>query len=151
MQLICNKGILNAVKSINDRFHRHTLDKAGIFVSVLCLIHCIALPVALPLLQMIGLQASLNVSTNETLHLILAFLLLGIGGFAFFIGYIRHRAIMPLLLGVFGTSLLFVGALNPRLLLSESESHALTIFATFVLIFAHWKNRKEGAECKTAH
>jgi hypothetical protein len=129
-------------------FHSHGFDRAGILLSTICLIHCIALPVALPVLQAVGLRANIKILENEAFHLVFAILLLGIGGVAFVFGFLRHRAWLPLLLGALGTAFLFIGALNPMHLLSEREAHAFTVLGTFVLIFAHVKNRR--ARCDGA-
>jgi hypothetical protein len=86
---------------------------------------------------------------GEALHLVFAFLLLGVGAVAFISGFIRPRAFVPLLLGMGGTALLFAGALNPVQCLSERGSHAVTIAGTLVLIFAHVKNRAARREVAT--
>jgi hypothetical protein len=41
---------------------RHTLDKVGIAVTSLCAIHCIMLPVLLPVLPLLGLTAVHNLA-----------------------------------------------------------------------------------------
>lgn len=116
---------------------------AGILLSTLCLIHCSVVPIALPLLQAAGLHVRLaGLLEDEAIHLIFAYLLLGIGGVAFISGYFRHRALLPLFAGALGTALLYLGALNPQDRLSERGTEMVTIAATFTLIYAHIKNRR---------
>jgi hypothetical protein len=80
---------------------------------------------------------------HERFHLQLAFLLLAVGGLAFVQGYMRHRKSLPLMLGIFGTALLFVGACPIGL--SESQEHFVTIIGSLILISAHLKNRRVHA------
>lgn len=124
------------------------LDRVGIVASAVCLVHCTLLPLILAALQLFGVNLFPAESHTHGFHLVLAILLLGIGGAAFGQGFRRHHRSLPLVLGVFGTAMLFIGALNPGEYLSHFQEHAVTIFGTLVLLLAHWRNR---AECSACH
>ena len=119
------------------------LDRAAMLLSMLCLIHCTALPLALALLPAL-LPKSLD---NGGFHLVFAFLLLGVGGIAFVQGFRRHHLFVPVLAGVLGTSFLFIGAFNPGAFLPELGEHVVTVAGTFILLFAHMRNRAAIRHC----
>ncbi len=125
------------------------MDRAGILLSALCLIHCTALPLLLAVLQAYGATLVPKSLDNGFFHVALAFLLLGVGGLAFVQGYRRHGRALPLFAGAFGTALLFVGAFNPGALFPEAGEHAITIAGTLTLLFAHSRNRRpvSGHHC----
>jgi hypothetical protein len=123
------------------------LDRAGILISAICLVHCTAFPLALAAMQFWGVNLFEHESHSHTLHFVLALVLLGVGGLAFGQGYLRHRRPLPVFLGVLGTVLLFVGALNPGRLLSHSQEHIVTIIGTLILLAAHLKNRAGCNAC----
>lgn len=118
------------------------MDRAGIFLSTLCLIHCTALPLLLAVLQAYGAALVPKSLDNGWFHAALAFVLLGVGGLAFVQGYRRHGRVLPLAAGAFGTALLFLGAFNPGAQLPEAGEHVVTVFGTFTLLFAHSRNRR---------
>lgn len=134
-------------------FHSHaksdprSLDRVGMLISAVCLVHCTALPLALAALQLWGVNLFEQEAHTHTFHLALAVILLGVGGFAFGQGYLRHRRPLPLLLGFAGTAFLFIGALNPGHYLTHGQEHAVTIAGTLALLLAHWKNRVECLSC----
>jgi hypothetical protein len=121
------------------------LDRAGIFLSALCLVHCTVLPLLLAVLQAYGAALVPKSLDNGTFHAVLAFVLLGVGGLAFVSGFRRHRRPLPLAAGAFGTGLLFLGAFNPGGVFPELGEHLITVLGTCVLLFAHAKNRRSHA------
>jgi peptidoglycan/LPS O-acetylase OafA/YrhL len=125
------------------------MDKAGIFLSTLCLIHCTVLPLLLAALQAYGATLVPKSLDNGIFHAALAFVLLGVGSLAFIQGYRRHGRVLPLAAGALGTSFLFLGAFNPGSTFSESGEHFVTILGTLVLLYAHSKNRspESGHHC----
>jgi len=116
-------------------------DRAGILFSGICLIHCTILPFFFAALQSSAALLMPTALSGEFFHLALAFLLLGTGGIAFVTGYLRHGKSSILCLALAGTTLLFLGAFNPREMLSGFGESAITTLATVSLIFAHWKNQ----------
>jgi hypothetical protein len=117
------------------------LDRAAMWISMICLVHCMALPLALALLPTLGATILPKYLDNNLFHVIFAFVLLGVGGIAFVQGFRRHGLWVPLFAGAFGTALLFEGAFNPNGLLPDLGEHLITVAGTIVLVFAHLKNR----------
>jgi hypothetical protein len=117
------------------------IDRAAMWISMICLVHCMALPLALLLLPALGATLLPKYLDNNLFHVLFAFVLLGVGGVAFVQGFRRHQLWIPLVAGVFGTSLLFIGAFNPGGLLPDIGEHLITVAGTVVLLFAHTRNR----------
>ena len=75
-----------------------SLDKTGIWVTTICALHCLLLPVLLPVLAMLGVSF-----LGETLleRIILSLSLL-IGAIAMVTGFRHHRHVTPLILLALG-------------------------------------------------
>ena len=94
-------------------------DALGLTLSGLCLIHCVAIPVAaLSTPTLLGLLAGVDTLT----HIVLLAVALPIGGFAFFSSWRRHRSSDTLIIGIVG---LLVMALGVSHVLSNSSWAAL--------------------------
>jgi hypothetical protein len=111
-------------------------DTIGVVVSTACVVHCVALPLALALLPAIGV----SFLAEGAFHQVLAVLVLLVAGLAFVPGYrAHHRRHIPLI-GAVGTVLLAGAAFAPRLgLLAEST---ITALGGSVLVLAHVLNRR---------
>ena len=71
---------------------RHTLDKVGIAVTSLCAIHCIMLPVLLPVLPLLGLTSV----HNHAFERIILLITMVLGFITLFAGFHRyHRKLYP--------------------------------------------------------
>lgn len=130
------KALVEAPANTQDQ-----LDRAAMLLSMICLVHCTVLPLALALLPALGSTFLPRSLDNDLFHVLFAFILLGVGGIAFVQGYRRHGLLVPLVAGIFGTTFLFLGAFNPGSLMTEFFEHAVTVFGTIVLLFAHARNR----------
>lgn len=86
--------------SIRDRF-----DRAGIYLSGLCALHCV---LGIVLVSVMGLGGELLLAPE--IHEIGLVLAIAIGLFALGIGYYRHGRAGPMLLGLCGLALM-TGAL----------------------------------------
>jgi len=126
------------------------LDRTGIVLSAVCLVHCTVLPLLFAAAQAWGANLVPKSWDSEYFHLVFAIVLLGVGGLAFLNGYRRHGQIQPLFAGVFGTLLLFLGAFAVFPSLGEAGEHGLTIAGTVVLLWAHFKNR-QGLKHRHVH
>jgi cation transport ATPase len=107
------------------------LDLVGIGTSVLCTIHCIALPLFMSSLPVAGI----NLVENEWVDLCLIIIALFIGLISFYSGcFKKHKNKKPLMLFIIG--FLFL------LLNQFSESGLLTMMASLFIITAHsWNYR----------
>lgn len=91
------------------------LDQAGMVASSLCALHCLAMPLAVGVLPLLGLGFLADEQTEWTLIAIT--LLLGL--ISLLPGYLRrHRRWQPLAMFVFGAGMI----LAARLLFEESEA-----------------------------
>lgn len=115
------------------------LDRAGIAMSFLCLVHCLALPVLIALLP--ALASVLAVP--EQFHLVMVCFAAPTSAIALWTGRARHRASWPVVLGGCGIALLFVGAV----LVEGWSEVALTVAGSLALAGAHLVNWSKRAAC----
>lgn len=82
-------------------------ERAALGASILCLVHCVGLPlllVALPVLSRL-------VALPESFHIWVLVFAVPTSGVALFLGLKRHHVWLPLATGVLGILLLFAGVL----------------------------------------
>ncbi|MGK6319459.1 MerC domain-containing protein [Sphingomonas sp. DT-204] len=109
------------------------IEGAAVSASVLCLVHCLALPLLLLLLPgIIGLFAR-----SEAFHYVALALVVPSAAGAFWLGYRRHRTPGPALLGVAGVGCL-VAALLPGL--AEGAETWVTVAGSLLLVIGHTLN-----------
>lgn len=118
--------------------HPHLdIDKTGVSLSALCLVHCLSTPFLL------SFYPVYNEIVNETLfHAVLGPALLAIAAFAFYRGYRRHRQVRVVVSGALGIAFLFAGLLFPHTILLPhfSAQATLSIVGSIFLITAHFWN-----------
>jgi hypothetical protein len=110
-------------------------DAAGITVSALCLVHCLALSafvLALP-------GMALAFFASEGTHLALALALIPISVTAFLPGWVRNRSITLLALAVCGLTCVLVAALLERQL-GGAAATGVTVLGSCGLLAAHGLN-----------
>lgn len=113
------------------------LDKTGVSLSLLCLVHCLAGPL------LITAFPFLHASSYEVyFHSLFAPILIGIAFFAFYRGYQKHANPRILLLAFLGSALLLLALAFPN-----QEVHSIFTIGTLmsitgstVLIVAHLWN-----------
>ena len=121
------------------------LDRLGMLVSSLCLVHCLALPLMIAALPALGN----TLPSDAMIHSALILVALPVTGYALLRGYRTHRRTPPLLIGAVGMLLvaaaLFVG---PRIYLEQ----ALTILGGLLVTGAHLINwRSAGHHAGDGH
>lgn len=109
------------------------LERLGIGASLLCLVHCLALPFALAALPAL----SSVLAIPESFHLWILAFALPTSGFALISGRWRHRAFYPLAIGVVGLILLALGAIP---LGSTPLETPVTVVGGLMLAAAHLTN-----------
>ncbi|KPP93194.1 MerC domain-containing protein [Erythrobacter sp. HL-111] len=115
------------------------LDRFGIALSGLCLVHCLALPVALALLPVLSASALGRVAEAEWLHAVLLVPVVLVSGWVLGRRAIAVRWLGPILLLAFG-------AMGGALLVGEEwQEQALTIGGASLLILAHAVNLRARA------
>jgi hypothetical protein len=112
------------------------LDLAGVLTSALCIVHCLAAPVAAGALATAGIA----LWDERPTHVALTVAILVIAIIALVPGWRRHRQVLPLALAALG-----VVALIASVTVAEAISHdaepILTVLGGGVMITAHVLNR----------
>jgi hypothetical protein len=128
-------------------------DYSGIALSWACMVHCVLLPFAIPVLP------ALEIFAEDHTHQYLALVILFVGAIAFQRGYQKHHNKIVFLLGLLGIALLFFALRIPvETVLESSSSHGhshehneasllflsreslVTIFGSIILVYAHIQN-----------
>ncbi len=122
-----------------------SLDKLGIWLSGVCMIHCLLTPILLLLLPMFSLAKS------EWVHILLACVLPLITLAAFMPGYRRHHDKAVIALGVLGLVFIAFAAFDPLHLLNEITESMVTTFGSLSLISGHIRNRRLNACAHPGH
>jgi hypothetical protein len=139
-----------SVVFISERVNaiRLLADKTAIGLSLLCSLHCLALPVAaalLPSLVALGLP-------DEAFHLWMVIGVIPISALALTLGCRAHRNFVVMAIGVTGLSVLCVPLLMGHELLGEWGERLLTLLGAFCIAISHYRNFRlcqnhSGCEC----
>ena len=117
----------------------HTrLDKAAIWLSSLCLIHCLSVPLAFLLAP--SVSGWLDATETQT-HWLLFGLAVPISGVALYRGYRREPNTLTVSTGVVGLTLMLLAVLH---LLGEEFEIALTTLGVVLVMVAHIRNLHAG-------
>ena len=114
------------------------LDGAAVALSVLCLVHCLALPfivVGLPFLSQFS---------DGHLHAQVLVVVLPLSVMALSFGFRRHRDLRIVAAGALGMLLLATGATFAHTQLVLTADRAFTIAGSLILATAHWKNTRRN-------
>jgi len=112
------------------------LDRAAISLSLLCIVHCLALPVLLVLMPTL---ATLSIA-DEHFHVVLLFLILPTSFAALFMGYRRHRRLAAMTWGLAGVGVLLGAALFGHDVLGGAGEKALTVVGSLLVTVGHVLN-----------
>ena len=109
-------------------------DKAAILLSALCLVHCLAIPIAL----LLGTASSQWLLDTETeMHWLLLALAAPLSVVTLWHGYKKHNAKAILYFGTIGLTLMFIGVSH---LLGDQLEIVLTAIGVSLVLVAHVKN-----------
>ncbi|MBL6689275.1 MAG: MerC domain-containing protein [Pseudomonadales bacterium] len=123
-----NWSLIVSVESAVGKFGL-LLDRTAIGLSAICVIHCLALPIALALLPSLALVPV----ADESFHVFLVWLVLPTSVIALALGCKRHQRWHVVLWGVAGlTTLIFTAALDHDFLGESLEKWATVAGATLV-------------------
>lgn len=109
------------------------MERIALGASLLCLVHCLALPVAIAMLPAFGNVATLP---HEAHVWLLAFVAPATGT-TLLSGYRSHRHPRPLAVGAAGLALIAIAAL---LLLETAWETPLTVAGSLMIVIAHGAN-----------
>ncbi|MCU4677002.1 MerC domain-containing protein [Catenovulum sp. 2E275] len=114
-------------------------DKLAIFLSSVCLIHCLLLPFVLIVVPSLGTLLSVD---HETFHLLLLYFVVPLGLVALTLGYQHHKNGKVLTIGLAGLLMLTLIAVFGHDFLGETLELALTVMTTILIAYAHYQNYK---------
>ena len=112
--------------------HADTLEVVGVTASLICLLHCVALPLLVAALPAL----STGLGTSETFHIWVLALAVPVSGAVLVAGRPKNSGAFPLILGLCGLALL-VGGVITRF---EAAETLLTIVGSLCLCVAHVAN-----------
>ncbi len=119
---------MNAAQGITDKF--------AISLSLMCVIHCLALPVLLALLPgMAVLQLD-----NEAFHLWMVVAVLPTSIYALTLGCKQHKRYQLLILGTIGLALLVMALVLGEERIGEAGEKILTVLGAGFVAVGHWFN-----------
>jgi len=128
--------------------NKQAWDWAGIFISGICIVHCLLVPAILLLAP--GVMA--EILPNEDLtHAILMAFILGVAGVTFFKGYSLHQNIRPVLWMVAGVLLVAYATYFVHARLGHMWEPLFAIAGSICLIRAHILNRHHCKLCEQHH
>ena len=119
-------------------------DIAGMTASVLCLLHCLAMPLVILAFPMLGLAHAHDTFHDTLIAAITLPVLL-----ALVPGYLRHRDKATLLVGCAGLALFLAAVFIVSPLLGEHAEAAVAVLSGFMLLYAHLRNRRFCKRCTT--
>ena len=112
------------------------MDAAAIVLSGVCLLHCLALPVALTVLPIVNV----TLLDESTFHLIMMAVILPISIIALTIGCRQHKDKLTLVLGSVGLGILTITAIFGHELLGLTGERIVTSIGGLILAAAHIQN-----------
>ena len=131
--------------TVPERKAKSWADQVGIFLSFLCVIHCMLTPVVL--LCFPAVQALTANRFHEGFHHVLLLILPIVALFAFYPGYRTHRRLDVFAWAVPG----FILIASVALYFEESTyfSTAISVAGSLCLVRSHWLNRHFCACCES--
>jgi hypothetical protein len=123
--------------------NQSTLDKAGMIISIGCMIHCILLPIILPLLPLLGLV----IGHDGYFHLILGGIIVVTAMLALIPGAWKHHKLLPFFLGFMGIMLIMASGVAELLNGVESKITITTILGSCFMVTAHYLNHRYTCAC----
>lgn len=118
------------------------LDNLGIFASILCLIHCAAMPFLIAALPFIGMNLNLKwIESDLTENILIAFII-GFAVFAILPSYRKHHNKLALAGLTTGTALVLVVIAGRGGFLPDSWELPIIAAGNSVLVLTHLYNRK---------
>lgn len=119
-------------------------DKLGMMISIGCMIHCLLLPIILPILPTLGFIFG----HDGRFHLYLSALIICIACIALIPGYIKHKDFEPLGFSIMATIILVSAGIVELIIGHTLQIVLTTIVGSCTMVAAHWKNHKCLCRCE---
>lgn len=113
-------------------------DKFAIGLSLLCTLHCLALPLVILLLPTVS-AVFLN---DEGFHFYMVMMVLPISSLALWIGFKQHGSAKIFLLGIMGLIILSMTVFLGHEALGETAEKLLTLLGSSFICYSHYLNYK---------
>lgn len=110
------------------------LDRLAIFLSGLCLLHCLAIPIAVLAAPLLGQWLD---HTETSVHWALLAGAVPLSAVALWRGYLRHHQRYILVLGAVGLALMLIAVMH---LFGPEAEIILTVVGVSILLLAHVRN-----------
>ena len=107
-------------------------------VSGICIVHCLAIPVAL--LAAPAISALLQ-QTETTVHWVLLLIALPTSAFALWRGWVCHASVFTVTLGSLGLCFMLIGVTH---ILGHSAEIGFTLVGVSLLLWAHLRNLRHA-------
>ena len=120
---------------LNNRRRRY-MDTAAVVLSGVCMLHCLALPIALTILPIVNV----TLLDESTFHLIMMAVILPISVIALTIGCRQHKDTLTLVLGSIGLVILTITAIFGHDIFGLTGERAVTSIGGLILAAAHIQN-----------
>jgi hypothetical protein len=114
-----------------------TLDSLGMAASLLCMVHCISMPLLISVLPTLGL----SFLEGHLAHHLLAFFVVGFALAAVLPAYLRHRRSAVLVSMIVGVGLVLMATFGAGTVLPESYELPLITLGNMLVVFTHWRNK----------
>jgi hypothetical protein len=112
-------------------------DRSAIVLSMLCVVHCLLLPVILIMLPTVTSLAFLG---DERFHLWLLFAVIPISGFAVILGYFHHQSWFVIIIASTGMAILVLVALLGHEVFGEQGEIMASVLGSVFVAYGHIKN-----------
>lgn len=117
---------------------RH-FDRIAIALSAICIVHCLAVPLAMALLPV----AAIAFGSDGHFHELMLWLVLPTSVLGFLLGYREHRRESIVAMGVLGMVVLTIVALWGHGQWSIWVEATVSLLGSLALVGAHWLNFQE--------
>jgi hypothetical protein len=119
----------------NNRGRKY-MDTAAVVLSGVCMLHCLALPIALTILPIVNV----TLLDESTFHVIMMAVILPVSVLALSIGCRQHKDKLTLILGSIGLVILTITAIFGHDLLGLTGERIVTSIGGLILAAAHIQN-----------
>jgi hypothetical protein len=132
----------------NNRGRKY-MDTAAVVLSGVCMLHCLALPIALTILPIVNV----TLLDESTFHLIMMVVILPVSVIALTIGCRQHKDKLTLILGSIGLVILTITAIFGHDLLGLTGERIVTSVGGLILAAAHIQNYRccRNDDCAHEH
>ena len=128
----------------NSSGSSEVLDKVAISLSGLCLVHCLALPLAIVILPFLG-QFS-----DDHLHVQMLIMVIPVSAIALALGFRRHRHVGIVIAGIAGLAIVTIGGTIAHDHYGLFADRLLTIIGSLVLAVTHYRNFRLSRHVKAS-